>query len=69
MSSFRHSHYVYLFSLKGGDKKRMAYGRNPEDALEVLAFRMTPEEMERVDRDDFIKIRQQDMPKYVHLLA
>lgn len=68
MSSFSNPHYMYLFSLKNG-KKKLAYGQSPEDALEILAMRLTPEEMEQVVRDDFIKINQRKLQEYVHLLG
>jgi hypothetical protein len=68
MSSFSNPHYMYLFSLKNG-KKKLAYGQSPEDALEILAMRLTPEEMEQVIRDDFIKINQRKLQEYVHLLG
>ena len=68
MSSFSNPHYMYLFSLKNG-KKKLAYGQSPEDALEILAMRLTPEEMEEVVRDDFIKINQRKLQEYIHLLG
>jgi hypothetical protein len=58
---------MYLFSLRGGGKK-LAYGRSPEDALEVLSLRLTPEERAMIIDDDYLKIHQRDMQKYVHLL-
>jgi len=67
MSSFRHPHHLYLFSLRGGGKK-LAWGRDPEDALEALFIRLTAEERADVIRDDHIKIRQREMRDYVHLL-
>jgi hypothetical protein len=67
MSSFEHSHYMYLFALKSGGRK-LSYGKNPQDALEVLSFRLSPEEIENIIPDDVIKINQREMQKYVHLL-
>jgi len=43
MSSFSNPHHLYLFDLKKGGKK-LAYGQSPEDALEILSFRLTSEE-------------------------
>ena len=47
MSSFSNPHHMYLFDLKNG-KKKLAYGKSPEDALEILSYRLTPEEMEEM---------------------
>ena len=68
MSSFSNYHRLYLFSLKNG-KKKLAYGENPEDALNVLAYRLSEEEMAQIERDDFIMIKQRDLQDYVHLLG
>ncbi|HSM55560.1 MAG TPA: hypothetical protein VK879_05325 [Candidatus Sulfomarinibacteraceae bacterium] len=68
MSSFSNPHYMYLFDLKNG-KKKLAYGKSPEDALDILSIRLTPEEMDQIERDNYQKIRQRDLQKYVHLLG
>lgn len=68
MSSFSNPHYMYLFALKSG-KKKIAYGQSPEDALEILSMRMSPEEMDEIIKDDYLKIHQREMQKYVHLLG
>jgi hypothetical protein len=59
---------MYLFELKSG-KKKLAYGRSPEDALDILSIRLTPEEMDDIIKDRYEKIRQRDLQKYVHLLG
>ncbi len=64
MSSFSNPHYMYLFSLKNG-KKRLAYGQSPEDALEILAYRLSPEEMDEIIRDEFVKISQRKLQEHV----
>ncbi len=64
MSSFSNPHYMYLFELKNG-KKRLAYGQSPEDALEILSFRATPEEMDQILRDKFTKINQRKLQEHV----
>jgi anaerobic magnesium-protoporphyrin IX monomethyl ester cyclase len=61
-------HALYLFDLAGGGK-RLAYGDSPEDALEVLAMRLTPEEMADVEVTSFVRIRQRDLPASVSGLA
>lgn len=68
MSSFSNPHYMYLFEMKNG-KKKLAYGRSPEDALEILRIRLTDEEMEEILPDKYMKISQRNMQEYVHLLG
>lgn len=68
MSSFSNPHYMYLFDLKNG-KKKLAYGASPEDALDILGIRLTPEEMAEIIPDQYQKIRQRELQKYVHLLG
>ena len=68
MSSFSNPHYMYLFSLKNG-KKRLAYGQSPEDALEILSYRLSAEEMDEIIKDDFTKINQRKLQEVVDQLA
>ena len=68
MSSFSNPHYMYLFSLKNG-KKRLAYGQSPEDALEILGYRLSAEEMNEIIRADFTKINQRKLQEVVDQLA
>lgn len=59
---------MYLFDLKNG-KKKIAYGQSPEDALEILSFRLTQEEMEQIIKDKYEKIHQRELQQYIHLLG
>jgi len=68
MSSFSNPHFMYLFDLKNG-KKKLAYGQSPEDALEILSFRLTQDEMDQIIRDKYEKIHQRDLQQYIHLLG
>ena len=68
MSSFSNPHYMYLFLLKNG-KRKLAYGQSPEDALNILSFRLTQEEMDQIIKDDYIKINQRKLQEYVHELG
>ncbi len=68
MSSFSNPHFMYLFSLKNG-KKKIAYGKSPEDALEILAMRLTQVEMDEILKDQHQRIHQREMQQYVHLLG
>jgi hypothetical protein len=68
VSSFSNPHYIYLFSLKNG-KKKLAYGQSPQDALEILRVRLTDQEMAMIKADDYRKIPQRDLQKYVNELG
>ena len=68
MSSFSNPHYLYLFDMKNG-KKKLAYGQSPEDALEILSYRLPQEEMEQIVKDKYLKINQRQLQEYVHLLG
>ena len=68
MSSFSNPHHIYLFDLKNG-KKKLAYGQSPEDALEILGYRLPPEEMEEIIRDRHIRISQRKLQEYVDQLG
>ena len=68
MSSFDKPHRFYLFAMKNG-KKKLAYGTDPEDAYEVLALRLTPQELAQVCQDQYIKIKQQDLQQYAYELG
>ncbi len=68
MSSFSNPHYMYLFKLKNG-KKKLAYGQSPEDALDILSIRLTPAEMDEIVPEEYEKIRQRDLQKYVEQLG
>jgi hypothetical protein len=50
-------------------KKKLAYGATPEDALEILSYRLSEEEMEQILRDEVQRISQKDLHKYVHELG
>ncbi len=68
MSSFSNPHYLYLFEMKNG-KKKLAYGQSPEDALEIIGYRLSPEEMDLIIKDQFTKINQRQLQEYVDLLG
>lgn len=68
MSSFSNPHYMFLFDLKNG-KKKLAYGQSPEDALEILSYRLTPEEMEEIIQDKHTRISQRKLQEYVDQLG
>lgn len=68
MGSFSNPHYMYLFSMKNG-KRKLAYGRSPDDALEILSFRLTPAEMAEIISEEYIKVNQRELQQYVPLLG
>jgi hypothetical protein len=68
MSSFSHPHHMYLFALKNG-KRKLAYGESPQDALEILRIRLTDAEMAELVPDQFVKINQRQLQKYVKELG
>ncbi len=68
MSSFSNPHYMYLFLLKNG-KRKLGYGQSPEDALNILSFRLTKEEMEQIIKEDYVKINQRKLQEYVDQLG
>ena len=64
MSSFSNPHYMYLFEMTNG-KKKLGYGQSPEDALNILAMRLSEAEMAGIVRDKYTKIRQRELQQYV----
>jgi hypothetical protein len=68
MSSFSNPHHMYLFEMKNG-KKKLAYGQSPEDALEILGYRLSPEEMDLIHKDRFTKINQRQLQEHVDQLG
>ena len=68
MSSFSNPHYMYLFDMTDG-RKKLTYGNSPEDALEILSFRLSEEEMSLIVRDSYKKISQRKMQEHVDNLG
>lgn len=68
MSSFSNPHYLYLFQLKNG-KQKLAYGQNPEDALDILRVRLTEAEMAEIIPDKFTRINQRKLQEHIHNLG
>jgi len=64
VSSFSNPHYMYLFEMKNG-KKKLAYGQSPDDALSILAMRLSAEEMAQINREQYLKIKQRELQHYV----
>lgn len=68
MGSFNNPHFLYLFDLRNG-KKKLAYGRSPEDALEILRSRLSAEEMAEIVPDRYLKITQRSLQEHVDELG
>ena len=54
--------------MKNG-KKKLAYGQSPEDALEILSYRLPQEEMDEIIKDKCVQVNQQQLQEYVHFLG
>ena len=59
---------MYVFDMKNG-KQKLAYGQNPEDALDILAIRLTPEEMDEIIRDQYKRISQRRLHEFIDNLG
>lgn len=68
MSSFSNPHYMYVFDMKNG-KKKIAYGQTPEDALDILAIRLTQEEMDEIIKDKYQRINQRKLHEHLDNLG
>jgi hypothetical protein len=68
VSSFNNPHHLYLFDMKNG-KKKLGYGGTPAEAYENLRLRLTDEEIQLVDKTQWIKVPQRDLQKHVDELG
>ena len=68
MSSFKNPHHFYLFEMKNG-KKKLAYGASPEDAYEILSYRLTQEELAEIIKDRYVRISQRKLREHIHELG
>ena len=64
MSSLKNPHRMYLFNMTTG-KKKLAYGENPQDALEILSSRLSQEEMALIIDVEWVRISARDIQAYV----
>ena len=58
--SFHQPNHLYLFQMKNG-KKKLAYGKSPEDAIEILRMRLTDDEMNEILLTEHVVLPQQDL--------
>jgi hypothetical protein len=68
MSSFSNPHYLYLFEMTNG-KKKLAYGQSPEDALNILAMRLSEAELAGIRRDRYTRIKPRELQQVVPQLG
>jgi anaerobic magnesium-protoporphyrin IX monomethyl ester cyclase len=61
-------HRIYLFARTDGGKT-LSWGRNPADALEILAQRLSSEELASVIPERYIRIRQRELGQHVDTLG
>jgi hypothetical protein len=54
---------MYLFEMRSG-RKKVSWGRSPEDALEVLRLRLTDAEMAEVVPDRWVRVSQRDLSRW-----
>lgn len=59
---------IYLFEMKN-NKKKLAYGKTPEDALAILRLRLTPGEMDQIKTDAYCRIKRTDLLNHVDQLG
>lgn len=58
----------FLFNMTTG-KKKLTYGSDPDDAYEILASRVTPEELSLVIKSEYVRVAHQDIQKVVQELG
>ena len=68
MSSFSNPHYMYLFEMKDG-KQKLAYGENPQDALDILRIRLSDAEMAQIIPEKYTRINQRKLQEHIHNLG
>ena len=68
MSSFSNPHYMYLVDLRCG-RQKLAYGESPEDALQILSIRLSPQEMAEIVADRYVKVNQRELRQYIKNLG
>lgn len=61
-------HFLYLFDMDSGAKK-LAWGVNPQDALEVLAMRLDETEMAQIHSDSYETVNRRSLPQIASLLG
>ena len=68
MSDQNMQNSIYLFEMKN-NKKKLAYGKTPEDALAILSLRLTTKEMGQIVQDKYRRVKRKDIFYYVDQLG
>lgn len=68
MSSFLEATNIYIFSLTNG-KKKLAYGKNIDDAYAILKDRLHPSELEQIIKNSAEQINPTSIIKYIEFLG
>jgi len=58
----------YLFNLKSG-KRRLAYGRTVDEAIEIMGYRLTQEEMAQMTGEPPQELKQSEIQAHVKELG
>ncbi len=59
---------MYIFEMKNG-KQKLAYGQSPEDALDILAIRLSEAEMDEIIKEEYKRISQRRLHEFVDNLG
>lgn len=59
---------IYLFEMKN-KKHKLAYGKTPEDALEILNLRLSANEMKQIIQDKYCRIKRKELLSCVDKLG
>lgn len=54
--------------MKNG-KQKLAYGQSPEDALDILAIRLSEAEMDEIIKEEYKRISQRRLHEFVDNLG
>ena len=57
------AHRIYLFEMRSG-RKKVSWGRDPDDALAVLRLRLTDAEMAEIDPGRFVRVSQRELSRW-----
>ena len=68
MSSFIEPTNIYVFTLLNG-KKKLAYGKNVDDAYNIMKSRLFPEEMEQIIKESAEPINPTKISNYIESLG
>jgi hypothetical protein len=68
VSSFEGRTYFFLFATTDG-KRKLSFGRTPEEAFNTLKLRLTEAELVVVNPADFLRCKQEEYRQYLSQLG